>query len=455
MKIVFFSTSSEEVSDKSQKLSEFPKARETWLSFLTEYPETEISFVVQKPGRFLLDGDFENSPLIKTIIADSKATAAEIASLIENEKPDMVIPVTYWAPPFDWLSLKDSLISSILREKGITCAGHPEEASLISFSKKNTHDFLEKISLNFAKAVFVDHQMYKAEVNYRELSTNVYKEFISEQIKKLSLPLVIKSTSGLSSWGMDVTKTLNETFHILNSKRTNGDRLVEEFLEGDSFGIEIYGSNKKYAFSPLLINSVNQFGLTSPKQNVKLGDVKNPSFRIKDLHRDLSLLANALHLDGIAQVDLVFHDEKWYIIEINSRISGMTETAAAAMSLTLPELLIYSAFLGKKNLEETEIFKKITSKISNHCVMNMKFPLLCKEKLEKLYSLDYVVKTNQIENLEAKQLREQGYSEIIFGKTETLEELMEMLEELKNNFPDEMEEVFYNNAKKLYEKIRL
>ena len=57
---------------------------------------------------------------------------------------------------------------------------------------------------------------------------------------------MIKETSGLSSYGMDVVTTFNQARHVLLSKKNNGDRVVEEFLDGISFGIEVYGTDGKY-----------------------------------------------------------------------------------------------------------------------------------------------------------------------------------------------------------------
>ena len=141
--------------------------------------------------------------------------------------------------------------------------------------KQETHIFLEKNNFNTAKSVYVHHEHYWAERNKNIIQTNIYKEYVHNEIKKLKFPVVIKDTTGLSSYGMDVVQTYNEAIHILNSKKNNGDRLVEEYITGDSFGIEIYGNENNYFVSEVLINSVNQFGLTSPKQNVKLGPVLN------------------------------------------------------------------------------------------------------------------------------------------------------------------------------------
>ena len=236
---------------------------------------------------------------------------------------------------------------------------------------------------------------------------------------------------------MDVASTFAEARHILLSKKNNGDRLVEEFLDGQSFGIEVYGTDGNYTISAPLINSVNQFGLTSPKQNVKLGPVENALFKTDELKNEILRLANLLEFSGIAQIDLIFSCGKWYIVEINSRISGMTQTMAASMNMSLYELILFSAGILKWD------DKKFLS------VMNLKFPLLDEGLLKKLSSVDFVYAVNQIENNEAKQLREVGYAEVIFGQTLSLDETMKDLETLNKLFSDKMEKKFYDNAKTL------
>ena len=177
-------------------------------------------------------------------------------------------------------------------------------------------------------------------------------------------------------------------------------------------------------------------------------------FRIFELYRDIERLSTMLKFNGICQIDLVYYKNKWYIIEINSRVSGMTETCASSMNLTLPELFVYSSILGKQNFEETESFKRIQEKIKRTYVMNMKFPILPEEKLKKLFNHKTVQNVNQIFNPGAKQLREQGYSEIIFGKTKNLDELLFELGSIKTEFTSEIEPIFYNNALKLAQEIR-
>ena len=83
----------------------------------------------------------------------------------------------------------------------------------------------------------------------------------------------------------------------------------------------------------------------------------------------------------------------------------------------------------------------------------MKFPLLQKEKLEKLYDYDFVDFVNQIENTKAKQLREAGYAEVSFGKEKSLKNLLQKLETIKNDLKTETEQRFYENALMLAKEI--
>ena len=431
----------------------YPSSFGQFASLKKKYPDFNFTIVMQKPGMFLYDENTnENEKKIEGIkyifVEDSeehKDDYKRMAEIIAEEKPDIALAVTYWTQPFDWMSIKDSLIAEILNEKGIKTICHTAKSSLISFDKNLTHDFLEKNSFNCAKGIFINHDLFYAERRSPVIKENIYKEYILNEIEKMQYPLVIKDTLGISSFGMDLVKTFQEAKSLLFSKKTNADRLVESYIPGLSFGLEIYGSREKgWIISPPLINSVNQFGLTSPKQNVKLGPLftkeMSEKFHLSELNSEMLRLADLLDLRGIAQIDLVYHENKWYIIEINSRLSGMTQTIACSAGCSIYELILLAG--GVINIKPDYKF-----------AMNIKFPILSKEELEKLYSLDFVYAVNQIENKEAKQLREVGYTEVIFGHTESLNQTMQELDTLNALFPDKMEKRFYDNAWLLFESI--
>ena len=103
---------------------------------------------------------------------------------------------------------------------------------------------------------------------------------------------------------MTVAHTYGEVAGYLNSKRNNSNRLLEEFIRGRQFGLEIYGVPGAYTVLPPFEFSVNQYGITSPKQSAKYGPCQLPD----DLREMMLRLAEGLRLCGAAQVDLILDD---------------------------------------------------------------------------------------------------------------------------------------------------
>ena len=73
--------------------------------------------------------------------------------------------------------------------------------------------------------------------------------------------------------------------------------------------------------------------------------------------------------------------------------------------------------------------------------------------MEKMKALHFVHSVHQIENLGAKQLREKGYLEVIIT-AENKKMLQERLIQLKEAFPDSMEEIFYKKAEEIILKLQ-
>ena len=90
---------------------------------------------------------------------------------------------------------------------------------------------------------------------------------------------------------------------------------------------------------------------------------------------------------GSIQVDLVFSGNKWYIIEINPRLSGMTFTYSALKNSNPQELML-------KSLVDSNNFPKN----QNITLCNLKIPVLSKADFEKLTEIkqkinqDYLTK---------------------------------------------------------------
>ena len=395
MRIVFYSSNSNTFDDKTFIISVLPKNAKGFKDFIASHPEHEFFCLTQKPAMFMPE---EEAGLKNVIYLDQNTDTASFADQIIKLKPDLAIAMTYWVEPYDWLTVSDCLIAQKLNECGIKTICNSLECGLVCFDKWRTHNELKGLSFEVPRAVFCDHDLYFCAGSNKEVLKNVYKESVLAQVKQLQLPLIIKDTTGLSSYGMTVAHTYGEVAGYLNSKRNNSNRLIEEFITGRQFGLEIYGVPGDYTVLHPFEFTVNQYGITSPKQSVKYG----PCQFTEELKQMMLLLAQGLGLCGVAQVDLILDDKgHWHIIEVNPRLSGMTFTYAVACGLSVFEML-YRACVEKKPLPQP-------------CsdVMSTKLPLKTMSQLQEILNIDGVHLLNQTNDLAAKQEREKGFCECI------------------------------------------
>lgn len=367
--------------------------------FVALHPEDEFFCVSQKPGIFIPEEDDDNHVIYLPLDADLQTVSEKIISL----EPEFAVAMTFWIEPYDWLPVSDALVAEKLNEHGIKTICHSVQTGLVCFDKWRTHNELARLGFDVPAAVFCDHDLYFCAGSNREVLRNVYKESVLAQIKKLSLPLIIKDTTGLSSYGMTVVHTYGEAAGYLNSKRNNSNRLIEEFITGRQFGLEIYGVPGAYQILPPFEFSVNQYGITSPKQSVKYGPCELPL----ELKKMMIQLAEGLGLCGVAQVDLILDENgKWHIIEINPRLSGMSFTYSVSCGLSVFEM-IYRACIKKLPLPQPAPY-----------VISLKLPLMAENQMKEISLLEGVKLLNQTNDLAAKQEREKGFCECIIAASE-------------------------------------
>ena len=431
MRIVFYSTNSNVFDEESFKISVMPSNQSAFEAFCAAHPEDEFFCVTQKPGMFLPEAS-SKSPSPQIHYLPQQADIDEVVSAICDLKPDLAIAMTFWIEPYDWLPVSDALVAEKLEACGVKCVCHSVECALNCFDKWRTHNMLARSGFNVSNAVFVDHDLYFCAGSNREVLRNVYKESVMAQIKKLKLPLIIKDTTGLSSYGMTVVHTYGEAAGYLNSKRNNSNRLIEEFIEGQQYGLEIYGTPGNYTVLPPFTFSVNQYGITSPKQSVKYGPCELPGV----LHDMMLGLAEKLELRGCVQVDLILDAEgEWHIIEINPRLSGMSYTYACMLGVSVFEMIYRTTVVSTgSTLYNSKSVKNRAERVglglSNIHIINLKLPLLSEAQMSEILKLPGVKLLNQTNDLAAKQEREKGFCEciIVAGEKSVLQKTVAIIE---------------------------
>ena len=453
MKFLLYSSNSNYFDYNTFKIYSYPTCKMDFEKLQNAFPQHEFFVVAELPAMFLIDlennGTVEKSKNVKYFIYNSeeKICVEDFSKKIIEYNPDVAIPISFWVNPFDWLSIKDSMIADCLQTNGIKIFCNSTLTSQICFDKNSTYQKMQELisnnkieNLKIPKSVYVHHELFWAERNRNELKENVYKEFIFTQIKNLNYPVIIKDTFGVSSYGMEVATNYNQVISFLNSKRNNSDRIIQEYIDGFHFGTELFSTygfsnstennfseKNHFVLSPFIF-STNKYGITSPKQSVKLGPINDEKFFISKLKKSLLQLATEFNFSGITQVDLILKNDQWYLIEINPRVSGMSKTYSITLEKNLLEIFI-ELFLFDKS--DKNIFERIFEK--NNFAINFKIPLLEKNQFDELSKNPNVKYLNQMENIIAKQDREKGFCQVVLNSKNSFEELKNIFNDFINN----------------------
>ena len=459
MKIILYNSNSTKYDAELFHYEFYPSCKNKLESFIASYTsssssassttssscgENEIIIISQLPALFLLDldkqGNIDRLPNVKYKILNQNISSRDFAEEIIKEKADLAISFSAFYKPFDWQGIKDALIAKYLRQKNIKVITNSITCQNICFDKKLTGGFLASNNFTSPESLYVNHELFFAHKSKQDLVENVYAEDILEKVENLTFPIIIKDSCGLSSYGAEVLTTYKSAKAYLLSKKNNGDKIIQELIKGQHFGLEIYGSRGNYYISSPFMLSLNQYMITSPKQSIKAGPFNSEAYKIKELKSEIERLAELLEIDGIAQVDLVFDGSKWFIIEINPRLSGMTNLICSSCNKTYFDLIINAQVKDYyKNIREEKVF-------------SIKLPLLDEKTKKELAALPFIKEINQTKNDGAKQKREEGYCDVIIcegGKS-----LKENLDYLKTSFKALIDENFYEKALLLLEKLK-
>lgn len=444
MKIALYSYSSMKPAEgEIPSVITLPKFSDLWDQMAAKYPEHEFVVVSNMPSVYLTGAgasmDFPSSDKVKYKISYKfDCSIEEMAEAIIEEKPDLAIAAScgYF---IDWIPVGCSMIAEILEKNGIKTIAQRTFISIGAFDKWRTQILLRTKHIKVSKGIYIHDEMFWVEESRPTEAHNIYKDYVMLRVKELNYPVIIKDTLGSGSMGIQICQTYDEAKSVLTDKRNGGDLMVEELIQGVQFGTEIHGNPGNYCVLPPVIFSTNKDGITDPYQSVKLGPVTNEKYEIKKLQKMLLDMAEELQLSGITQVDLVFKDGEWYVIEINPRISGMTSTVAAIEGMDRLELLIKTGvgldkdYSDPANLKYAANFKLVNPTEDIMSEIMAKYPC--------------------VKNVFATIASAYSYCEIVVGGFDTKEELYDTVSKLIEDYKDVVSPIALSNLKELCDTI--
>ena len=424
MRVVFFSTCSSDKKDLI-KYTYTPKACVQWTAMAQKHPDDEIILVTGHDANCVVDfsegEEFSKSELVKYVVVPNLGTNA-MADAVEAEKPDIAVAVSTVNSPIDWNPVKDALVAKELNKRGIKAFAHDPEIAMDLTDKWRTNVLLRKHGIGVANAVVVQSELFNAKSP--TMTNNVYREYIFDALADMNFPVVIKTTAGMGSMGVNVVDTLEEACKTLESNES-GDIIVEEKLPGLQFGTEIEGSNGNYTVMPPFRFRTNEKGVTDSFRIVKFGPIADEKYNVKQLQTALTQLAIDCKFEGPTQVDLAFNEGKWSVIEINPRWSGITEISAFAQQRRPIEIFGEAAFGKEKDYGDIKNLKFVASFKVGPDYMPI---------MEKLTGDEHIC---LLTAGESPLIRGGKFGEVIYGAFDTKEELTESLEKTLAAFPKE------------------
>lgn len=442
MKIVFFSASTSSKIDTSMQFISKPSRADAWDELDREYSDCEFVVVGPRDTKDLFDmkdGEICIWPEhVKYVLLKDGASVEETVEVVAAEKPDVAVAVPFAAIPHDWMPIKTSLIAEGLRKLGIQTLANNVNVSIAAFDKWRTNIMFRSF-IKAAKAVYVHNDLYWTEKKLKEGQLNIYKEYVLQRVKEMHFPVLVKDTLGVASIGIEVMNSYEEVEQFLNSEKNDADVLVEEFIKGEQFGTEIHGTNGRYSVLPPIALSVNEEGITEQRGAVKFGPITDPKYHYEEVQETLLNMAQQLGFEGTVQVDLVYKDGQWYIIEINPRWSGLT-VVTAAMEGRNPYAIFVDSILGlDKNYSMSRNLKHVIHFITK---------ALPEEMMDKLYQNPNIAYLQRVD-AEYAGIGKMSNCVVIVSTDKGKEDIPAVLEELNKEFPELVSEKVMEKTKKI------
>lgn len=155
---------------------------------------------------------------------------------------------------------------------------------------------------------------------------------------KLNFPLLLKPIKGGSGHGISKFEDFGSLQQFAKTNRLDGPYILQEYIQGEDYGCNVLCQHGEI--------------LAFTMQKGKLWDPKKPySYQIgldfvynEDMFRIVKSLMKSLQWNGIADIDLLYHEDTntFFIVEINPRFWA-TLTGALMAGVNYPSLLIQLA----------------------------------------------------------------------------------------------------------------
>lgn len=270
---------------------------------------------------------------------DSKEKPESLVEKIASWNPDLVISLSL---P-DNNALRDSIMKDLLKHNyNIDMVMHPIQSVSLLSNKWDTNLWLKTRGYPAPTAIHVSSEILKDKSEIAR-DYDSYIDSIYTQLDEMSGPFIIKPLWNSMSIGVIEVKDPLSACHYLN-ENPDQDYIIQEKINGDLYGIEVLRNNGQTLLQPLVKKCSIPGDTLMPFSNLRYGEVQIKSELDLKIQEDIKKISTELNLNGSVEFELIIEDNDYKIIEINPRISGMTNLSSAISQINTFDWLIESYF---------------------------------------------------------------------------------------------------------------
>jgi len=157
-------------------------------------------------------------------------------------------------------------------------------------------------------------------------------------------PVVIKPDQASGSRGVKIIDNRNELLSRLQVQRHSDSVVIQEFIEGPSYSVEVVGRPGNYQAV-----QVTDLGMDRDWDcNKVAAPTKLPGNQIIRFKEMAAAVAEKIQLTGIMDLEVIYHQNELKLLEIDARLPSQTPTAVFwSAGINLVEMLVNPA--DKKN----------------------------------------------------------------------------------------------------------
>ncbi|TDD14607.1 ATP-grasp domain-containing protein [Nonomuraea diastatica] len=260
------------------------------------------------------------------------ASPGQIAERIRRWGADACISISLR----DENALRDALVAGELAAGGVSTVMHGAETTGMLANKADTKAFLRRAGICVPDDVLVDGDV----LNGRTVPMPGYRDYVIDRADRIGFPLLGKPL--WDSFGNGL-RFLGDRAALVEhlDRPPDGTIMLERCLHGELCSVEIIGREGVYQVQPLVWK-----GTTGGEPSFLFGSLryagpgKERERQFEDLAGRLIRTCAELDVNGAVEVEMIYRDGTYHVIEINPRVSGTTLLSSVASDRnTYAELL--------------------------------------------------------------------------------------------------------------------